>query len=334
MSLTIELANVMLPELEHVRTDYRQDMLPISAGLYEAFLVNGQKGRDALLSYMHLLWTYRRQGTNKPWAIGRYLSRGLNLSPKRVRLAKGLLHRMGLVEYERDRTRGGKLGKVYTKLNLVSNPGPTGAVGAPLGKSPEKTTGAVSPLVVPVHQMLEERKGIKESAGVPAAADAVASSPAKSELARTPQEVKENKAVKKDPKAGKPKSDQPFITSLFFEKYTGRLGQKPAWTGKDGALLKADLVRLGVHKLAAAVRLFFDSPPRSVADFIVKAGSSYGVLHSQLPKLEEVLVKEERRLRLLKTCKACGKASETSGIDCPKCGEPDAYQKETKRAAQ
>jgi predicted phage replisome organizer len=33
----------------------------------------------------------------------------------------------------------------------------------------------------------------------------------------------------------------------------------------------------------------------------------------------------EEVARLLKTCRACGKQSDTSGRDCPKCGEPDAF---------
>ena len=127
--------------------------------------------------------------------------------------------------------------------------------------------------------------------------------------------------------AKRKETPQGRLVALFFELYRNRTGKEPPWTrGKDHALLGADLRRLGVDRLTAAVRLFFDSPPRSVADFIIKAGCSYGVLHSQLPKLEEVLGKEERRLRLLKTCLACGKASETTGIDCPKCGEPDAFK--------
>lgn len=36
---------------------------------------------------------------------------------------------------------------------------------------------------------------------------------------------------------------------------------------------------------------------------------------------------------LVKTCRACGKSSETTSPDCPKCGEPDAYRREADHAA-
>ena len=132
----------------------------------------------------------------------------------------------------------------------------------------------------------------------------------------------------------KKSSPQSLLTALFFEQYKKRLGQAPKWTGKDAKLLKGDLARLGGDKLSAAVRLFFDGLVPSAADFADRAGWTYNIFHSQLGKIEEALARQARRLSLLKVCKACGKASETSGLDCPKCGEPDAYRiVEEKRAA-
>ena len=300
VSLSLELSDVMLPELENVKADYRQDTLPICAGLYEAFLVSGANGRDGLLCYLHLLWTYRRQGTNKPWAVGKYLSQGLNLSPKRVRIAKGLLHKMGLVEYERDRTASGKLGKVYTRLNLVANPGTTGAVGAPLEKSPENTTGAVSPLVVPVQQMLEERKEIKN-----------AQNTAQEEPTAPPSQL-----LKKGPK-----TPHGRLTRLFCELYKKKTGAARApFNPACAAQLRNDIARIGEDKLARCLRSIFTDPPRGMRAF------DYMSIHHFLPDIEKRLADEDRRLWLLKTCKACGKPSETTGIDCPKCGEPDAFQ--------
>jgi len=113
--------------------------------------------------------------------------------------------------------------------------------------------------------------------------------------------------------------------SLFFELYRKRTGKEAPWTrGKDHALLSADLRRLGEERLAAALRSLFEAPPARMSSF------RYATVHVFLPDAEKRLVDTElaysKRLRLLKTCKACGKASETTGIDCPKCGEPDAYQ--------
>jgi hypothetical protein len=283
--------------------DIDQDSLPpITVGLYKAFLSKGKRGLDAHAVYQHLLFTYRLQHTDTVRADNAYIAKGLGMGTRRVKAAKNLLRSMNLIGTVRRHAEKGRFVSTFTRLNLLPNPGPTmGAESAPMAEISIPTMGAVIARVDTTRKCLKKESKClkKESAGVPAAV--------------------------------KQASPHPFVTSLYFEKYNGRLGSKPTWTGKDGALLKTDLARLGPDKLAAAVRLFFDSPPRSVADFIVKAGCSYGVLHSQLPKLEEVLGKEERRLRLLKTCKACGKASETTGIDCPKCGEPDAFK--TREAA-
>jgi hypothetical protein len=120
--------------------------------------------------------------------------------------------------------------------------------------------------------------------------------------------------------------------ALFFELYRKRTGKEAPWTrGKDHALLSRDLKRLGdgdvvlgEKRLAAELRALFEAPPPRMASL------KYGAVSVFLPDIEAKAAATElaysKRLRLLKTCKACGKASETTGIDCPKCGEPDAYQ--------
>ena len=59
----------------------------------------------------------------------------------------------------------------------------------------------------------------------------------------------------------------------------------------------------------------------------------YATVHVFLPDAEKKIADTERRLRLLKTCRACGKQSDTSGPDCPKCNEPDAFQERQVRHA-
>jgi len=290
--LTLHIADVMLPELENVKADYRQDSLPVCAGLYEAFLVKGATGRDALLCYLHLLWTYRRQGTNRPWAVNRYLENGLDLSPKRVRIAKGLLHSMKLIEYVRDRTKSGRLGKVYTKLNLVSNPFATGAMTALVGESPENTTGAVSPCVAPVQQMLEEGKVNKDIAE------------------STPLAAKR--------KDGKPKSEHSQFVALFFELHKEYRRVAPKWGGQEGKLLKADLARLGLADLSGLARTFFADPPPDVARFAGKAGWGYNVFTTQIDKL---LAHRKQTSDSLpeRTCPECGKKQMHTGQECLFC---------------
>jgi len=116
--------------------------------------------------------------------------------------------------------------------------------------------------------------------------------------------------------------DHATLTSLFFEKYTGRVGVRPAWGKKEGALLKQDLARLGAAKLATLVVLYFDDPPADVARFCEKAGSGYGVFHSQIDKLLTAQRADEGRSALLRVCPHCGKKQEHTGVDCLFCQKP------------
>jgi hypothetical protein len=141
-------------------------------GLYEAFLARGDRGRDALAAYQHLLYTYRKQGTNQPWATTRYLMAGLSMGRDKVKRAKALLREMGLIEYVQRQLEGGRLGKTYTKLNLLPNPGLT--AGLKSGTAADSTAGlATSMTVTPSNgartQLLEEE--IKKRESLPASSD-------------------------------------------------------------------------------------------------------------------------------------------------------------------
>ena len=291
--LTIELS-----DMDEYHADINQDQLPaITVGMYRAFLARGRRGLTTLSVYQHLLFSYRLQKTDVVHATNTYLQNGLHIGERKLEGAKKLLREMGIIGKPiRKRDEKGRTikGQVYVKLNLLPNPGPSiPAESAVMEKSPKLS--------------------------IPAENHAYGFGP------QTLEEVKKKDIAEKTP--------QPFITSLFFEQYKKRLGQAPKWTGKDAKLLKGDLARLGGDKLSAAVRLFFDGLVPSAADFADRAGWTYNIFHSQLGKIEEALARQARRLSLLKVCKACGKASETSGLDCPKCGEPDAYRiVEEKRA--
>jgi hypothetical protein len=99
-------------------------------------------------------------------------------------------------------------------------------------------------------------------------------------------------------------------------------GVKPPWTAKEGNLLKADLARLGFDRLRALVGVFFDSPPRAVADFAAGAGWTYTIFHSQLPRLEAAVAGQKARLSLVRICPHCGKEQEHTGADCLYCYKP------------
>jgi hypothetical protein len=120
------------------------------------------------------------------------------------------------------------------------------------------------------------------------------------------------------------RQEGPYTTliALFFRGYADRIGFAPPWTGIEGKLLKVDLARLGVDRLASLVRLFFADPPGDVSQFCDKAGWGYRIFHSQLIKLEPVLAEDAKRLSLVRTCPTCGRQQTHTGQDCIGCGKP------------
>jgi hypothetical protein len=138
---------------EEFVVDYRQDSLPpITTGQYEAFIARGAAGIDALAVYMHLLYTYRRQHSDRVRATRAYLMRGLSMGRPRVIAARKLLDEMGLTAAYATKDEKGRITGHYIRLCLQPNPGP---------KSPQKSTVQVFHTVdrPPAgfrHQMLEE----------------------------------------------------------------------------------------------------------------------------------------------------------------------------------
>lgn len=299
-----------------LRVDINQDTLPpITIGLYRAFLAKGKIGKDALAVYQHLLFTYRLQHTNIVRAENVYLMKGLSMSEHRVKKAKTLLRSMELIGTVWRHTAKGRFVNPYLKLNLLPNP----------GINLQSTKGAKS-------APLENLQSIE---GAPIARAATADKC----LKKKSKCLEQGTALVRSKTHARAKNPE-YMAFLhnFRGLYKEKTGAALPWNyGKDGALLKADLKEHGADRLTRAARLFFSGDcPQAVRRFSEGkgAGYSYGVFRSQLRRgLFEVLDAEDRRLRLLKTCKACGKQSDTTGIDCPKCGEPDAYQvREARRA--
>lgn len=278
--------------------DVNQDSLPpIVVGLYRAFLARGKVGLDAYMIYSFLLYTYRWQHTDKVWATNDYIEKALKMGERRIRVAKSLMVKMDLISIVREKDNKGRITKTFTRLNLLPNPGiPTSATGALVDSdSPADRfhTGGPAP------QLLEEET--KKSG---ASAQASPSQP---------------------PNSGKTAHSR--VSRLFFDLYHKKTGAARApFNAACARQLKNDLERLGEDKLARALRSIFETPPQRMRGF------DYMSVHHFLPDIEKRLADEDRRLRLLKTCKACGKSSDTTGIDCPKCGEPDAFRKEAVNA--
>ena len=286
MSMTLDLDDILFPDKMFV--DYKADSVVLNVGLYEAFLATflakGQDGRDAFLVYTHLLYTHRREGTNRPWATIEYLKKGLGLGGDKIKRAKALLVKMGLIAYRQQHTGKGQTGKAFIELLLVPNPGP--ARPAPEAK---------------------EEAGELEG---------------QTSETEAPEDFDDDEGTRKH-------SYQQYFVKLFTSLYKQRFKSNAPWAAKkDYSLLALDYKRLGKEGLEAGIRWLFAHSTRM-------QGFSYGSIHTFLPEAEKALADEARKLRLLKTCRACGKQSDTTGQDCPKCGEPDAFvAKEAEHAAQ
>jgi hypothetical protein len=303
VSLTIELTDMMLPGVSDVILNKDDDLIFLTVGMYKLFLSKAG-GRDARDLYLHLMFTARMQETNQVWANKTYLKKGLSLGDTRLKRAKALLKKLGLIEYVQPRKKG-KVEKVYIRLTKLWSwqtiARAAGSVFEPAAKSPFLPQGRFTapPVRGPLNALSEK---VNKRVEQPSAEEKPTASPslAKSKGPRTPH--------------GR-------LRVLFCELYRMKYGVARApFNAACAGQLRNDLERLGEEKLARCLRFLFDRPPARMKSF------AYMALHTFLPEAEKALESEERQLRLLKTCRACGKASETTGIDCPKCGEPDAYQ--------
>ena len=142
------------------RVDENQDYLPpLTVGMYRAFLAKGRAGIQALMVYLHLLFTYRLQRTDHVYATNDYIQRGLSMGERIIKSAKGLLRKMGLIETIRRRDDKGRIAKTYLKLNLLPNPGAK-TIGAEI--APLDTIGAVFHPVDLDRKFLKKKKKILE----------------------------------------------------------------------------------------------------------------------------------------------------------------------------
>ena len=152
----------------HINTDEEYLPLIVSMGQYKLFMSRGPKGRDAMLVFLHLLFTARLQATNQVRATGRYIEKGVFMGAKKVRAAKALLVQWGMIEYVRDRRTDGSLGDIYIKLRYLhradtvkrmigsTSGAETAPVDPPVG---QKTTPVVTHPTGSDRQMLKVNKG-------------------------------------------------------------------------------------------------------------------------------------------------------------------------------
>ena len=106
------------------------------------------------------------------------------------------------------------------------------------------------------------------------------------------------------------------LTDYFFELYQKKMknGQKPAWGGKEGQLLKRDIQRVGdVEKMRIAIQRFFGDKIKEVKEFVdEKTGYTYGAFHGLLDRI----LNEARKI-------------EEKKDKCPECGATKPYHAES-----
>ena len=84
-------------DIENISIEKDGDIIFCTVGMYKLFLAND--ALDAFLMYMHLMFTARLQETNQVWANQEYLQKGLGWGRDRVKKAKSMLSKLGLIEY-------------------------------------------------------------------------------------------------------------------------------------------------------------------------------------------------------------------------------------------
>ncbi len=174
------------PKLETILVDCDQDQLPaITVGMYKRFLAQGPVGRTALAVYQHILFCYRVQGTDRPWATNKFLMAGLSMGRNKVAAARSLLQKMGLVVPWADRDEAGRVKKWYLRLTMLPNPGgkpvtatipESGTVDA-ISSNGDPSTIPETPLVDSETQMLEEVREEMLGEGERTPAPSVSASP-------------------------------------------------------------------------------------------------------------------------------------------------------------
>lgn len=99
------------------------DILFITVAKYKLFLSYGKKGADALMLYLHYMFTARMQQTNSVWANNSYVREGLNWSRDRLKDAKKLLTQLGLIcQKKPERLEDGTFGKPYIVVKTKTTP--------------------------------------------------------------------------------------------------------------------------------------------------------------------------------------------------------------------
>jgi hypothetical protein len=123
------------------------DIIFITVKKYKFFFAEKKSGGiDALLLYLHLMFTARVQETASVYAKDSYLRKGLGFGEKRLKRAKAFLHKANLIEYKQSRDSSGLFEEKYIIVKISDK--------LPVGSS---TTPAVNRTSGQEEQMLSKK---------------------------------------------------------------------------------------------------------------------------------------------------------------------------------
>ena len=123
-------------KFDSIGIDVEGDILFITVAKYKLFLSYGKKGADALMLYLHYMFTARIQATNSVWANNSYIREGLDWSRDRLKDAKKLLIQLELIEQKQEKTTDGTFGKPYVVVKTKTTP-------FEINKIEDKSTGVL-----------------------------------------------------------------------------------------------------------------------------------------------------------------------------------------------
>lgn len=99
-----------------VKEKFNSRPLVINEGLYDAFMKQGKIGNDLISLYLLMIKTSNNQETNTIYCTDTYIKKNTHLSNKRIKEAKSLLHKMGLIQFIHRRSEAGQFSKTYIHI--------------------------------------------------------------------------------------------------------------------------------------------------------------------------------------------------------------------------
>lgn len=105
------------------RVHHEQDIVFMSVKLYKLFMAYGREGHQAKELLLHYIFTARWQGTNSVRADDVYCKNGLFWGSKKLKDAKALLHKLGLIEYKQMKNEVGQFEHRYIIVKPLTHTG-------------------------------------------------------------------------------------------------------------------------------------------------------------------------------------------------------------------